>query len=235
MATINSIALDLISEFEESSDDLGFVAKIEKRINEALDEIAVSTDYNTFKARQTISTVASQAQYNMPQGAREIIQLRYLDTGEPIALTSIQELARRGVKLEDAGRARWWLEDGTVLSGSNVLLRIRLAPVPNAILTFEAEYYYHPSDVASASHLPVQDQFIVLVKDRVRASILENDQKYDAADRAQRRYESNLQRIVLQEERKVAKSSALKQTDLAGVRRRQFPILDPSHYPNPWR
>lgn len=234
MATVNSVALDLIQEMEEATDDSGFVAKIEKHINEALDEIAVATNWNTFHTRATIATVATQAQYNMPQGAREIIQLRYLDTGEPIPLMTIQEVARKGIKLEDPGRARAWLEDGTLLSGANVLLRIRLAPVPNAIVNFEVEYYYHPSDVASASHLPIQDQFIVLIKDRVRAYMLENDQKYDAATLAQRRYEQNLDRIVKQEKRKTAKMTALKQTDLQGRGARQHAIFDPSHYNNWW-
>src|SRR5262249_46051647 len=111
MATVNSVALDLIREFEESTDDAGFVTKIELRVNEALDEIAVSTNYNTFKTRSTIATVATQAVYNMPTGAREIIQLRYLDDGTPIPMISMQEVARRRILLETSGRAQRWLED----------------------------------------------------------------------------------------------------------------------------
>ncbi len=218
----------------ESTDDSGFVTKIELRVNEALDEIAISTNWNTFHTRSTIPTVAAQAQYNLPAGAREIIQLRYLDTGEPIPLMTIQEAARRGIKLEDPGRARIWLEDGNVVSGANVLLRIRLAPVPDAIVNIEAQYYYHPSDVASASHLPIQDQFIVLVKDRVRVYMLENDQKYDAAQLAQRRYELNLDKLVKREQRKTAQMTTLKQTDLGGKGGRQHAIFDPSHNRNWW-
>src|SRR5215510_10824227 len=233
MATVNSVALDVIREFEESTDDTGFVAKIELRVNEALDEIAIATNYNTFKARTTIPTVISQAQYNMPVGAREIIQLRYPDTGEPIEFMSTQEAARRRIKLEDAGRAIRWLEDDTTVSGSNVLLRIRLWPVPSAIVNFEAEYYFHPSDVASATVLPIQDQLIVLVKDRVRAYFLENDQKYDAADRAQRRYEANLQNLVKREQAKVADKTILQEVDLANIRRRRGPRL-PGNYPDNW-
>jgi hypothetical protein len=234
LATVNSIALSLIQEMEESTDDAGFVAKIEARVNEALDEIAVATNWNVFHTRTTIPTVIAQAQYNLPAGAREIIQLRYLDTGEPIPLMTIQEAARRGIKLEDSGRARAWLEDGNVVSGSDVLYRIRLAPVPDAVVNVECEYYYHPSDVASASVMPVQDQLIVLVKDRVRAYMLEGDQKYDAADRAQRRYEQNLTFLVKREMRKVAQKTVLKQTDLANIQRRRGPILPPDHYSNNW-
>lgn len=231
MPTTNSVALDVIREFEESTDDTNFVAKVELRVNEALDEIAVATNWNTFKTRATFATVISQAQYNMPTGAREIIQLRYLDTGEPIPLLTTQEAARRGIKLEDTGRARAWLEDGNLVSGSNVLLRIRLWPVPSAIVNIEEEHYYHPSDVASASVLPIQDQHIVLVKDRVRAQFLEDDQKYDAADRAQRRYEANLATLVKREQAKVAEKTILQEVDLANIRRRRGPRL-PGNYPD---
>jgi hypothetical protein len=233
MATPNSVALDVIQEFEESTDDAGFVAKIEKRVNEALDEIAIATNYNTFKTRATFATVASQAQYNMPVGARELIQLRYLDTGEPIPMLTTQEAARRGIKLEETGRPQAWLEDGVVVSGSNVLLRIRLWPVPSSILSIEEEHYFHPSDVASATVLPIQDQHVVLIKDRVRVYFLTNDQKYDAAQLALLSYQQNLERLVRREQAKVAKKVTLQETDLSNIRRRRGPRL-PGNYPDSW-
>src|SRR5262245_13015036 len=111
MATVNALALDLIREAGESTDQASFVTEVELRINETLDEIAVATNWNHFHTRSTIPTVIGQAQYNLPSGAREIIQLRYLDDGTPIPLLTVQEAARRGIKLEDSGRAKAWLED----------------------------------------------------------------------------------------------------------------------------
>src|SRR5262245_28574735 len=154
MATVNSIAVDLMVERGDQTDDAGQVTVVEKRINDAMDEVAAITGWNVFKARTTIPTVIGQAQYTLPAGAREIIQARYLDTGEPLPMATTQELARMGAKLEDSGRARVWIEDGLTPSGANQLYRIRLAPVPNAIANIEYEYFYNPSDVASASHLP---------------------------------------------------------------------------------
>lgn len=232
MATVNSLALDLIQEMEESTDDTGFVAKVEARINEALDEIAVATNWQDFKTRSTFPTVATQAQYNLPAGAREIIQLQYVADGQPLIMGTIQEAARRNILLTDPGKARVWLDDGRVVVGSDVLMRIRLYPVPSEILSIEAEYYYHPSDVASGSVLPVQDQFIVLVKQRTRAKLLINDQKYDAADREQRSYESNLAVMVKRTQSNVSAKVVLRQTDLGNIRRRERPILDPQHYNN---
>jgi hypothetical protein len=231
MAIVNTIALSLIQEFEEATDDSGYVARIEARIIEALDEIAIKTNWNHFKTRDTFNTVAGTAVYTLPAGGREIVQLRYTDTGEPIVLTTIQEVARCGGKLEESGRARIWLEDGNVLDGTDMLYQFRLAPVPDEVLEIEEEFYYHPSATASGSTLPVQDQYIVLVKDRVRASMLENQQMYDAADRAQRRYEANLNDLVKREQRKVAAHTALKHTDLSGMGRRGRAMFDGSHFP----
>ena len=232
MATVNSIAVQLIEELEESTDDTGFVSRVELKVNQALDEIAIATNWNTFRTRSTFNTAIGTDQYQLPTGGREIIQLRYTDTGEPIPHWTIQEAARRGIKLEDAGRARAWLEDGNLVSGSNVLYQFRLSRVPDAVVEIEQEYFYHPSEVASGSVLPVQDQHVVLVLDRVRASMLELDQKYDAADRAQRRYESNLANLVKRESRKVAAFTVLKQTDLLNIRRWPRAIFDPSHFNN---
>lgn len=232
MATVNSLALEILQDIDKATDDTGLISRTETRVNNALDAIAVATNWNSFHTRTTLATVATQSQYSMPQGAREIIQLRYPDTGEPITFITPQEVARRGIKLEDPGRASLWLEDGVVVSGANVLLRIRLAPVPASILNFEVEYYYHPSETASGSVLPIQDQHVTLVKDHVLSRLYEIDQKYDASDRCWKRYLSNLEPLIKKEMRKVASQTVLKQTDLTNIRRRGRPLFDPSHFNN---
>ena len=204
---------------------------VESRVNDALDEIAIATDWNHFRARMTFNTEIGEPQYQLPAGGREVIQLRYTETGQPIQLWTVQEAARRGAILETPGRASHWLEDGKVVQGSDVLYQFRLAPIPDSIEEVELEYYYHPSEVASGSVLPVQDQLIVLVKDQVRSALLERDQKYDAADRARRRFESNLAKLVRKENRKVAAVTQLQPTDIKRARRSE-PIFDPAHYRN---
>lgn len=232
MATVNSIALDLIEEIEESTDDAGYVAKVEKYVNNALDEIAVATNWNSFRTHQIVATVPTQAQYQLPAGGREIIQIQYRDNGSPVKNWTVQEAGRRGARLEEPGRARYWLEDGNLINGGIVYYQFRLYPVPDSILQMNVEYYYHPSDIASGDPLPVLDQHIVLVKDRVRACLLELDQKYDAADRAQRRYEKNLEILIKRSNNIVSAKTVLKQTDIVGVRRIGRPTLDPNHYNN---
>lgn len=231
MATVNALAVDLITEVGESTSQTAFVTLVEKRVNEALHEIGLATNFNPFKARSTFATVIGTPQYNMPTSAREIIQLQFTVDGQPIPFATTQELARRGLKLTDPGRPQFFLEDGVVQSGANNLLRIRLVPVPAAIENIEEEHYFDSTDTASASHLQVPDSFLVCVKDRVRSFLLENLGKYDASALAIRRYENNLKRIVSKENGKVAEKITLAEVDLANRRRRRGPRL-PGNYPD---
>ena len=148
-------------------------------------------------------------------------------------MRSVQELTRLGLRLEDTGRPQAWIEDGVVQSGANNLVRIRLVPVPIAIENIEEEHYFDPTDTASASNLEVPDSYLVLVKDRVRIYILENDGRYMAASLVQRRYEKNLERLVDREHQKPARKIVLKEVDIVNVRRRRGPRL-PGNYDDRW-
>jgi len=233
LATPNSIALSLITEVGESTDDTDFVTLVEKRVNEAVQEIALATNFNPYKARATFATVIGTATYNMPATARELIQLRYITDGSPIVYATTQELVIRGIKLTDAGRARWWLEDGVTLSGSDTLLKIRLVPIPAAVESIEEEHYFDPTDTASASHIPIPLSWIVPTLDRVRSFLLENLGKYDASALAIRRYESGLKLIKNRENNKAADKAVLQEVDLANLRRRRGPRL-PGNFPDTW-
>jgi hypothetical protein len=233
VATPNSIALSLITEVGESTDDTDFVSLVEKRVNEAVQEIALATNFNPYKARAPFDTAIGTATYNMPATARELIQLQFVTDGVPIAYATTQDMARRGLKLTDPGRPQFWLEDGVVLSGSNTLLKIRLVPVPVAIESIEEEHYFDPTDTASASHIPIPLSWIVPTLDRVRSFLLENLGKYDASALAIRRYENGLKRIANRENNKTADKAVLQEVDLANLRRRRGPRL-PGRFPDTW-
>lgn len=231
MATVNALALKLIAEFGESTADTDLVAVVEPRINEALQEIGLAANFNPFKARATFATGIGTAQYNMPASAREINQLRFVTDSQPITMSTMQDLAMRGVQLTDSGRPVFWLEDGVAQSGANNLLRIRLVPVPAAVENIEEEHYFDPTDTASASHLQVPDSWLICVLDRTRSWFLENEGKYDASALAIRRYEKNLKFLVGRENNKIARKITLQPVDLAGVRTRRGPRL-PNNFPD---
>jgi hypothetical protein len=233
MPTPNSIALSLIAEQGESSDDPDFVTLVEKRVNEAVQEIALAANFNPYKVRATFSTEIGTPTYNMPATARELTQLRFVTDGAPISYSTTQELVARRIKLTDPGRPQFWLEDGVVVVGSNTLLKIRVVPVPVAIESVEEEHYIDPTDTASASQIPIPLSWIVAVLDRTRSWFLENLGKYDASALAIRRYEKSLKLIANRENNKNADKAVLQEVDLANLRRRRGPRL-PGNFPDTW-
>src|SRR5262252_6017106 len=234
MATPNSLALEIMAEMEKALDDAAYISRVEKRINDALDEIAVATNYNMFKTRSTFNTVNGQAVYQLPAGGREIEQLRYTDTGEPISLWGTQEAARYMSKLENSGRARVWIQDGVLVSGANTLYQFRLAPVPNSILTVERTFFYHPSEIATSATIPIQDQYLPLIRSYVKAQLYELDGMLDRAKEQRGIYTGLLDRLVKQEKRKVAATSQQRWNDLPTSGGRPQAIFDPSHFKNPF-
>jgi hypothetical protein len=235
MPTVQSVALELIRELDENIGDLGLHAQFEAHVNNALDEIALITEYNHFQARTPINTVATQATYTLPVGAREVLQLRFIDTGSPIELFSIQDAAHRGLKMEEPGRPQIWLEDGVEQSGSDVLLRIRFVPVPDAIYPIEAYYIFHPADVGASAQLPIQPQILTPLKYLVKARWHVIRQRYDAADRERQNYEKAIARVVRREQRKLARRTILgRNVDIARIRQRRGGPLPPDHFENRW-
>jgi len=234
MATPNSEAISILQQMEKATDDGNFVLRVEKRINDALDEIAVATNYNMFRTRSTFSTVAGTSVYQLPVGGREIEQLRYTDTGEPLFLWGTQEAARYMAKLEDSGRARVWIEDGNLVSGSNVLYQFRLAPVPNSVLTIERTFFYYPSEIASTTVIPIQDQYLPLIRCYVKAGLYEMDGLLDRAREQRNIYTILLDRLVKQEKRKVAAMTQQRYNDLPGAGPRPQAIFNPSNFKNPF-
>jgi hypothetical protein len=233
LSTPNSIALSLIKEVGESTDDADFVLLVEKRVNEAVQEIALAANFNPYKARSPFNTAIGTPTYNMPATARELIQLRFVTDGAPIAYATTQELVARRLKLTDPGRPQFWLEDGVVVVGSDTLLKVRLVPVPAAVESIEEEHYFDPTDTASASNIPIPLSWIVPTLDRVRSFLLENLGKYDASALAIRRYEKSLKRIADRENNKTADKAVLQEVDLANLRRRRGPRL-PGNFPDTW-
>src|SRR5262245_28621524 len=169
MATPNSEALAILQDMEKATDDAGFVSRVEKRINDALDEIAVATNYNMFRIRSTFNTAAGTRSYKLPSRGREIETLCCPATAEPIWLRGTQEAPRYLPKLEDSGGWRVWIQDVDFGSGASVLFQFRLAPKSNFVLEIERTFCYHPSAIAPATVIPMQHQYLPLLRCYVKA------------------------------------------------------------------
>lgn len=234
MATPNSVAIAILQEMEKATDDTGFVARVEQRVNDALDEIAIATNYNMFRTRSAFNTVAAQATYQLPVGGRDIEQLRYTDTGMPLWLWTPQEAARHAAKLEDQSRPTIWLEDGIVVDGSDVRYQFRLAKVPDSELEIEQYYYFHPSEVTTAQVIPILEQFIPLIRHHIKASLYELDGMLDRAKEQRNLYRELMDKLEKREKRKVNAVTQQNYNDLRRDGGRGQAMFDPSVFPNNW-
>jgi hypothetical protein len=232
MATPNSEAIAILQSMEKSTDDASFVSRVEKRINDALDEIAIATNYNMFRTRAPFNTAASTAVYQLPVGGRDIEQLRYTDNGQPLWLWTPQEAARYATQLEEQSRAAVWLEDGIVVDGANVRYQFRLARVPDSILEIEQYYYFHPSEVTTAQVIPVLEQFIPLIRHFVKAELYELDGMLDRAQEQRKIYNALVEKLEKREKRKLAAATNQRYNDLPRGGGMPQAIFDGAHFRN---
>ena len=232
MATPNSEAIAILQSMEKSTDDAGFVLRVEARVNNALDEIAIATNYNMFRTRAPFNTVAGTAVYQLPVGGRDIEQLRYTDTGQPLWLWTPQEAARYMAQLEEQSRPTVWIEDGILVSGSNVLYQFRLGRVPDSILEIEQYYYFHPSEVATSTVIPVLEQFIPLIRHFVKAELHELDGMLDRAKEQRNIYDKLLEKLEKREKRKVNAVTQQRYNDLQRGGGMPQAIFNSAHFRN---
>lgn len=220
-------------ELDAQADVAGFTQQFENWINEALSQIASRANWRFFQVTSPLATVAAQAVYTLPVGVKEIRQMRHILTNEPIELTNQPELVSHGVDLELQGKPRAWMTEGSTVDVSgNVQYTIRLWPVPDAIYNAEFTALTHVGTIASAAHLPVQPQYIEVIRDRVRAFHWARLKEWEGSNAHYIRFRDNLNNLVEREERKYARRSRLRRRDIS---RGGFPdkaMLDPNHFRN---
>lgn len=233
MPTINVLAKDMMKELGVPVDEVndpGTIALYESFCNDALGEIALRGNWRFFQLTSLLNTVAGTAIYNLPVNVREIRQIRFTGTNEPVEFRTAPFLSVLGTDLELQGKPRFWLAEDATVSGSDTIYRIRLYPVPSAVYELQIFSLYHPADVASASQLPVQGHFVELIKDRVRAFHLARHEKWDGAALAYNRFRENLQVVINKEQRKFAARTRLKVRDIGRSDGEPRVRLDPNYF-----
>jgi len=214
--TVNQLALEMMLELDVQADVQGFTTQFEAWINDSLSQIASRANWRFFQVTSPLNTVATQAVYSLPIGVKEIRQMRHVVTNEPVEFKPQPTLAYHGLDLELPGKPTVWTPEGSTVDGSgNVLYTIRLWPVPNDIFNLEFTALYHPEAIASGSHLPVQPQYIEIIRDRVRAFHYARLKEWEGSNLHYVRFRDNLQNLVEMEQRKPANRTRLQVRDIS--------------------
>lgn len=191
--TLQSLAEELLRQQGNSITDTAFINVVLGWIKDALSEINLQTRWQFARSTAAFATVASQSDYDLPSGLGEIDLLRLQDPQQVIEfLHNPLILANRGYNLLDSGVPTFWWYIQQDISGSEPLLTIRLYPKPDAIYNVDRFGYLNITNLASTDTIPLQADMIMVLKDRVRTFLCEDDKDYDGADRAMQRYSNNL-------------------------------------------
>lgn len=233
--TVNALALVLLREQDEASDDTEMVSVVEAWIDDAVDEIASALKTKFFKKIATLNTVAAQRAYALSEDVIDIRSIRFIDTDEPIDYQDEMNLANIAENLENQGKPRWWYFTDNTNGTNEVKRNIAFAPIPSAIFNLELSEYVHPTTTALATgdNVPFRKEWILAIKHRVRAYILMSDKDYEGATKYLQMFYQKLEEMKADELKSpAAKLLVMQPRDLGQQNDRRFAKLDPSHFRN---
>jgi hypothetical protein len=229
--TVNTLALQIIQSMSENQNDPQFINVVENWIRDALGEINLATRWHFARSTTTFNTVGGTASYNLPIGLNDIQMLRLTNPRQVIEyIENPMVLASRGFNFDIQAIPRFWTYEDSVISGTDQVFKIRIFPTPNAVYTIERYGLYNADTLSSSDNIPLPGDLFTLVKDRVRAYLLEDDKDYTGHDRAYRRYQEGLEKAINKLNTTISNFATVLQVSDMPRRREPLARLDPFHF-----
>lgn len=227
---VSELTTSMLREWSETSDDDEKVSLMEEYIKNALDDFSLTTNFREVRNYTNLLTVASVDNYELPADVRDITDMRIESLQSPIEQRSFLELRMTGISLAQAGVPRYWDYYSSADDGdSNRIRRIVLWPVPDANYTISYGHYKNIRSLSATDVIPIANEYITIIKDRIRWQMSMEDKDFDAADRFDQKYVEKV-RLVLQRSSKApANRMQLQITDVSSSNN-NLARLDPSHF-----
>ena len=238
--TATDLATILMREMDESTDDDEMLTTVIGWISDALDEVSSACDWRIFKSIFPFSTQINVPTYDLDASLIDIRSIRFVDTDEPIHYKDDPRLHSMSINLEEVGKPRDWFFDSqdddpaTPISAQPVI-KIRFFPIPDAIYDLTISAQKHPiiTPLTALQSIPLRQEMLLAVKDKVRYYICMDDKDYEGADRYKRDFDNRLLDMVAKEESKPgARELRMQVTDIAPSGMNQDVRFDPSHFHN---
>jgi hypothetical protein len=234
--TVNDLAQNLMREQDEATDNTEMVDTVESWISDAVDELASACDWRIFKVIFPLSTVASQPDYELDAQYNDIRSIRFVDTDETIDYIDEPRLYHVSTDIEETGKPRvWFFNSADDDVGQQPQFVITLNPIPDAIYSLQVSAQKHPliAPIGSTTDIPLRQEMLLAVKNRVRAYILASDKDYEGSTTHLQMFYKQVDDMIKKEStRPAARHVRLQVTDIVGNTGRRHPILDPSHFSN---
>ncbi len=235
LLTVNALALKILTEQDEASDNSEMVSLVETWIDDAVDEIASACNWKFFQQVDSLSTVVSQQAYALAQNVIDVRSIRFLDTDEPIDYMDIMTLTNIAENFENTGKPRYWFYLEPTPGTDELIKNIGFSPIPDAIYPLRLHVQVHPTTtiLATADNVPFRKEVILAIKHRVRAYILMNDKDYEGARFYLQAFYDKLEKMIAMENKgPQAQMLVMQPRDLANQNDRRYARLDPSHFRN---
>lgn len=238
--TATDLATILMREMDESTDDVEMLTTVIGWISDALDEVSSACDWRIFKSIFPFSTQPNVATYSLDASLIDIRSIRFVDTDEPIHYKDDPRLHAMSMNLEEVGKPRDWFfdsqdDDPATAIPAQPIIKIRFFPIPDDFYSITISAQKHPivTPLTALQAIPLRQEMLLAVKDKVRWHIAMDDKDYEGADRYGLAFVNRLADMVAKEESKPgARELRMQVTDVAPSGMNQDVRFDPSHFHN---
>jgi hypothetical protein len=228
--TVNGLAVELIRAHNDNQDDSDMILTVEQWIRDALDELALETNWKAFETYTTLTTGIGTPEYTLPINVRDIAFIRDPVNEKYVVYAEHARLAELHVDFEKQGEPDFWMFAQQVVTPPDVQNKIRFQPVPSSVINYDIGYQIVPARLLSMDTIPIQNEAILPLKFLVRAYMHFDDNNYDHADRFYQRYVSTVDKLMRRENNKSADIPRLQPRDIPRSSNRRFARLDRNHF-----
>lgn len=196
MATVDSLASDMATEFGEEYTDIDIATQFQNWVIEVLEEIVTSGRWFFQNDSEDITLVASQRIYSLSADVSEIRQLYDSTNTARVPYAPVERLVALGKGLLTEGdKPEYWYLEGL---GTSQEVVIGLYPIPNAtavtnISPLKAHTLLRPAALSSSSTIPLPEEYVRVAKDGIRAKIKFSDGDVQGFQLMDQRYMQGLQ------------------------------------------
>lgn len=224
--TVSDLATILLREQSEAQDDPDYFDTVIAWINDSCADISGSHDWRFLKRTFSIPTFPGQSEYSlMFNDTKDVRSIQNLSTREYIAYRDDVRIIHNSIDMTLPGDPVFWWFSKAVDDQQY----IQFWRVPTNIVNLEVRTHRLNTALVSGSNMPFQSEFILLIKDRVRAYMLEDDKDYDGQDRKMQEYYRRLAELQGKEVKKNAAYRRFQRRDVSS-RYPDLAQLNPDHF-----
>jgi hypothetical protein len=181
--TLTTLAGDVLDELGEDKTDAALLTQAENWVQRIYDELGSEIDWRFNYTTDTITTVATQAEYDLKVDHKDITSCRVQDSGEIIEYRSRDHMYSHGYDMEDTGAIPLYFYWGA-FNTTTMVQKIAFWPIPTTATTvIELNIVGRPTTLASGTNIPVPNEFLSVIHEGALGLGHRHEREWDSFDR----------------------------------------------------